>query len=57
MVGGGWRYILGGHGWVNIFYGQVGVGGGRWRFLGRWSRWIFLWVSGNVWEWVEVYFG
>ena len=42
---------------MNIFYGQVGVGGGRWRFLGRWSRWIFLWVSGNVWEWVEVYFG
>ena len=35
-VGGGeWRYILGGWGWVDIFYGWVGVGG------------HFLWVSGG----------
>ena len=26
--GGGWRYILGGWGWVDICYGRVEVGGG-----------------------------
>ena len=28
--GGGGRYILGGWGWMDIFYGWMGLGGGGW---------------------------
>ena len=40
---------------MDIFYGFVGVGGGKWRyFLGGWG-----WVNNRMggWKCVEVYFG
>lgn len=45
MGRGGWRYIFGGCGWVDIFYGFVMVGG---MCLG------LFWVGGGEWGWVEV---
>lgn len=33
VVDGVWRYILGKWGWVDIFYGLVGVGGVEWMFF------------------------
>ena len=39
-VGGGrWRYISGGWGWMDIFYGWMGVGGTIvfGRFIGGWG--------------------
>ena len=63
---------MGEWGWMKIFYGWVGVGRGRWRYiLGGWE-WvdIFYWWVGCVevyfrrmgifmggWGWMEVYFG
>ena len=52
MSGGRWKYLLGGLGWMNIFYGWVMVGGD------------IFWVGEGVWTffmgergWVEVYCG
>ena len=43
--GGGWIYILGGWGWVDIFYGWIGMGGDGWRYI----------FSG--WGSVDIYYG
>ena len=36
---------MGEWGWVEVYFGWVGVGG------------HFLWVGRNEWGWVEVYYG
>ena len=58
MDEGGWRYILGGERWVNIFHGWVRVGGMEvyfgWREVGEHFSWVgeggwnggIFWVSG-----------
>ena len=45
MGGGGWRYILGGRGWVNIFYGWLVVRRGRWKYI----------LAG--WRWLDIFYG
>ena len=65
VSGGGWRFILGGRGCVDIFYLWVGVSGDIF-LVGR-SEWTFLWVGGGGWiffmggwgwlGWLEVNFG
>ena len=50
MGGGRLRYILGGWGWMNIFYGWVGEGGGIfWEDGGGRT---FLWVGGGGWRYI-----
>ena len=48
MVRGGWKYIFGGCGWVDIFYGFVMVGG-----MGLGLFWVGG-VSGDGWRWMGV---
>ena len=50
MSGGQWRYLLGGLGWMNVFYGWVMVGGDMF-WVGE-GVWTFFMGDGGGWRYI-----